>query len=100
MYKSRTKNVKPTEKHLCRAGLVALPFPHAQKPIESINVQFSTFARLATNVMLSVVLFYTPSTLASTSSKNVSATPFKLGLISSLMFLVKRSYLVTTNSFD
>ncbi len=42
---------------MCRAGLVALPFPHAQKPIESTKVQYSTSARLATNAMLCVVFY-------------------------------------------
>lgn len=42
---------------MCRAGLVALPFTHAQKPIESTKVQFSTSTRLATNAMLCVVFY-------------------------------------------
>ncbi|WP_143091072.1 hypothetical protein [Thermoflexibacter ruber] len=35
---AKRRHFHSTEKHLCRAGLVALPFPYAQKPIESTKV--------------------------------------------------------------
>jgi len=43
-------------------GLVALPFPHAQKPINSIKVHFSTSARIATNAMLPAVFDFSATT--------------------------------------
>jgi hypothetical protein len=46
-----------TEKHLCRAGLVAPSFPHAPHQIKSTKVHFSTLARLATNAMLQAGIF-------------------------------------------
>jgi len=35
---SYARHCGATEKHLCRAGIVALSFPHAQKPIESTKI--------------------------------------------------------------
>lgn len=45
-------------KALAKVGLIALLFPHAQKPIESTKVQFSTSVRLATNAMLGTVFTF------------------------------------------
>ena len=70
-----------TEKHLCRAGLVALPFPHAQKPIESTKVQFSRSARLATNTMLLVIfIFFSMNTTLHFSSLTILNIMFLLVL--------------------
>ncbi len=63
-----------TEKHLCRAGLVALSFPHAQEPIESTKVQFSTSARLATNAMLWAVFLFQNGSSSSSSLFSVVFT--------------------------
>ena len=69
-------------KHLCRAGLVALQFPHVQKLIESTKVKFCTSASLATNTMLCTRFFYSsPSTFNVNKRKS-------LNLLSSLNSII------------
>jgi len=49
--------VTPNGKAFVQGGISSTIVSHAQKPIESTKVQFSTSARLATNAMLAEFVF-------------------------------------------